>query len=125
MELTFKAVYWAESGYLELGGRQGHKVVPLYRALGPNWKRVVDDCVQDSGWTDGGILATYIDDVLNHVERRYFGVDKQGKSAVLNIPMQNRIRDLRKVQRQLGEKIGDELSSLEPPTAIRWAPEST
>ena len=81
MELTFKAVYWAESGCLELGGRHGHKVEPLYRALGPKWKRVVDDCAQNNGWTHGGTLATYIDDDLNHVERRYFGVDKRGKSS--------------------------------------------
>ena len=97
MELVFKSLAWTEG----IDIRPVHKIGSFYCKLSEEKRRTITSIVEDNGWKSANDIIDYVDDYLNPVHRRYFGINTDRKYAGLNILKDNRLISLAKVHYSL------------------------
>lgn len=98
MELVFKSLAWAKGcGTI----RPVHAVRHFYGQLDAPVQGEIGSAAKHAGWESVGDLLSYIDDFLNPVHRRYFGISPKKEFQGLNIDGKHRLAALSGVHRQL------------------------
>ena len=109
MELVFKSLAWSlGSGMI----RPVHEVRHFYGQLDAGVQREIGSLARQAGWESAEDLLSYIDDFLNPVHRRYFGISPTKEFQGLNIDGKHKLVALGGVHRKLRGLV-DEL--IKPP----------
>ena len=101
-ELLFKALAWTEGGEI----LRVHNIGPLYGKLNEKNQRAVTSIVEEYGWNSIDDFVDYIDNYINPVHRRYFGIDTGKSFRGLNIREDHRLTSLARVHHSLCEVVG-------------------
>ena len=77
IELVYKALILAQ-GEKPVGSRlKGHLIKALHRQLALDDKDLLETRIRDVGWPTASHWCRYMDETLNHVQRRYLMYDVQ------------------------------------------------
>lgn len=102
MELLFKSLAWIEG----IDVRPVHKIAPFYRKFSEEMRRTVISVVENNGWESTNDFIEYVDDYLDPVNRRYYGISTDGTYRGLNILKDDRLAWLANVHQELCQVVG-------------------
>ena len=97
MELLFKSLAWTEG----IDIHPVHKIDSFYRKFSKEKQKTVTSIVENHGWKSTNDIIDYVDNYLNPVHRRYFGINTNKKYDGLNILKDDRLISLEKVHHSL------------------------
>ncbi len=101
-ELLFKAFAWTEGGDV----LRVHNIGSLYGNISHTNQRRITSIVEEHGWNSTDEFVDYIDNYINPVNRRYFGIDTGKSFKGLNISKDHRLTSLARVHHSLCEVVG-------------------
>ena len=81
VELVFKSLAWI----VGTDRRPIHRIGPFYQEFSGGLQGAVASVIENNGWGTANDFVEYVDDYLNPVHRRYFGISTDGRYMGLNI----------------------------------------
>ena len=102
IELVFKSLAWI----VGMDISRTHRIRPFYDKFDNGTSRSVDSVITEAGWLSVDEFLQFVDEYLDPVHRRYFGVNLKKEFRGLNIRVaNNKIHSLLEVHQRLRELI--------------------
>ncbi len=86
IELVYKALILAQGVKSDGKVSKGHRIKVLHAQLVGTDKDELEKCICNLGWPDPSEWCRYLDDTVNHTQRKYFMYDTQRQRQGISFP---------------------------------------
>ena len=86
VELVYKALILGQGNRPAGSGQKGHRIAVLHGQLSGTEKELLEARIREVGWPTPSAWCRYMDDTVQHTQRKYLMYDPQGQRRGVSFP---------------------------------------